>query len=232
MMLSAHQPAYLPWLGYFEKIMRSDVFIFLDHVQYEKNSFINRNRIKSAGGPIWLTIPVLTKGHTSSAIVHTSIDARQPWREKHLRSISHNYLRAPCYASRYSRLCDMLSEGGDNLAEVCWQQLQFWLAELRCNTKVVRSSALELDGKKSDLILELCQKFKADAYLSGVLGKNYLDEDAFNADGISVTYQQFQHPEYVQLHGEFLPNLAIVDAWMNVADPLALMNRAPGVVEP
>src|SRR5215470_5119272 len=98
MVLTIHQPAYLPWLGYFDRIAQSDAFIFLDNVQFERNSFTNRNRIKTANGPIWLTVPVRLNGHLDQTILATEIDERRDWRRKHLRAIEQNYRRAPCFA--------------------------------------------------------------------------------------------------------------------------------------
>lgn len=100
MILSIHQPAYLPWLGYFDRIARSDKFVYLDNVQFERNSFINRNRIKTANGPIWLTIPVRLKEHFNKTIADIEIDARQNWKRKHLRSIEQNYRHAPVPAAQ------------------------------------------------------------------------------------------------------------------------------------
>ena len=91
MMLSAHQPAYLPWLGYLDKIASADVFVFLDDVQFEKNSFINRNRIKTSQGAQWLTVPVRMKGHMYATLLNTSMDDSQPWRRKHLAAVALNY---------------------------------------------------------------------------------------------------------------------------------------------
>src|SRR6202040_3775048 len=104
MILSIHQPAYLPWLGYFDRIARSDKFVYLDNVQFERNSFINRNRIKTPHGPIWLTIPVRLKEHFNRTIADIEIDAQQDWKRKHLRSIEQNYRRAPDFTKKLARL--------------------------------------------------------------------------------------------------------------------------------
>jgi hypothetical protein len=226
MLLSAHQPAYLPWLGYFEKIVRADVFVFLDTVQFEKNSFINRNKVKTPQGPQWLTIPVKTKGHIKTTLRETLIDDAQPWRTKHLKSIESQYRRATHFKECFPKIEALLLTPELNLAELCWQQLQFWLAEFEIETPVCRSSDLPVASKKSDLVIDLCTHFGATCYLSGALGRNYLNEDLFAASGIEVGYQDFLHPVYPQLWGAFEPNMGIVDVWMNCgSDTRNLLNR-------
>lgn len=215
MILSAHQPAYLPWLGYFEKIQRSDVFIYLDTVQFEKNSFINRNKIKTPQGGQWLTIPIKVKGHTNTTLADTEVDDGQPWRTKHLKSIEMNYRKAPYFAEAYPEFERLISTPTNILAELCWQQLNFWLAEFEIETKVIRSSELEINSKKSDLVLDLCKHFSAENYLSGALGRDYLNENDFADAGIKVAYQEFIHPAYSQRWGNFEPYMGIVDYWMN-----------------
>ena len=220
MILSAHQPAYLPWLGYFDKISKADVFVFLDTVQYEKNSFINRNKIKTPQGPQWLTIPVKSKGHITATLRETLVDDSKPWRSKHLKSIEMNYRKAPYFNEFFPKLEGIQMLPASNLAELCWQQLQFWLKEFNIKAKVIRSSDLAVESKKSDLVLDLCRHFNADHYLSGILGKDYLDEYSFATNGIAVQYQDFQHPIYTQLWGDFLPYMSIIDYWMNCGSEL------------
>lgn len=213
--LSAHQPAYLPWLGYFEKIARADVFVYLDTVQFEKNSYINRNRIKTPQGAQWLTIPVKRKGHLSGTLRDTQVDDSQPWRRKHLKAIALNYGKAPRFEACFPKAETLLTIPESNLAELCWQQLRFWLDEFDIATRLVRSSELPAMNSKSGLILDLCRHFGADHYLSGALGRDYLVEDDFRAAGIRVEYQDYAHPVYPQLWGEFVPCLGVVDFWMN-----------------
>jgi len=216
MILSAHQPAYLPWLGYFEKISRADVFVYLDTVQYEKNSFINRNRIKTPQGALWLTIPVKSKGHTSASLLTTQIDESQAWRVKHLKAIEMNYGKGRQFKKRFERLEKIINIQEQNLSEYCFQHLQFWLKELRIDTKIFRSSDLSVDSSKSDLVLDYCRYFGADQYLSGALGKNYLVKDDFDRAKIDIQYQDFVALYYSQLwDGDFIPNLSVVDWWMN-----------------
>lgn len=215
MILSAHQPAYLPWLGYFDKIARADVFVYLDTVQFEKNSFINRNRIKTPQGAQWLTIPVIMKDHLSATLHDTEIESTQPWSSKHLKTIRMNYARAEFFDACCRKLEALLADPQTRLAELCWRQLLFWLDEFGIKTCVVRSSKLEIASSKGALILALCQHFGADRYLSGALGRNYLVADEFRAAGIELEFQNYVSPVYRQLWGDFIPALSVVDYWMN-----------------
>ncbi len=235
MILSAHQSAYLPWLGLLHKIARSDLFVYLDAVQFEKNSFSNRNRIKTPQGPLWLTVPVKAQGHTSATLNDLLIDEAQPWRSKHLKAIAANYRRAPHFEACFAKLTKLLDTATATtttttadrppltLADFCWQELQFWLAEFGIHhPRLLRQSALEPTGRKSDLVLDLCRQLRADQYLSGALGRDYLRLDDFSAAGIAVSFQQFQQPAYPQRWGEFMPALSVVDFWMNCGPDAAL----------
>lgn len=215
MIVSIHQPAYLPWLGYFDRIAKSDAFIFLDNVQFERNSFINRNRIKTANGPIWLTVPVRLDAHFDKTIVEIEIDDRQDWRRKHLRSIEQNYARTKNFAQKFDRLAAIYRNRTNKLAELCRDQLDFWLSELGITTRIMRASQLPVAGRKSALVLNLCKHLGATKYLSGPLGWGYLEETEFSKAGIDIEYHEFVHPVYSQTNGEFVPAMGVVDYWMN-----------------
>lgn len=215
MILSIHQPAYLPWLGYLDRIARSDCFVFLDTVQFEKNSFTNRNRIKTVTGPLWLTVPVKQQGHLEKKLTEIEIDNSQNWKTKHLRSIEHSYRRAPNFSSRYEKLASCFIETEILLADLCFKQLLFWLKEFNIHTPVVRASDLQVNGQKSDLVLAICQHLGAKRYLSGPQGHDYLDVASFEENGIDVSFHEFIHPVYPQLHGDFLLAMSVVDYWMN-----------------
>lgn len=226
MILSAHQAAYLPWLGYFDKIARADVFVYLDNVQFEKNSFTNRNKIKTPHGPLWLTVPVKLKGHTSTTMLDTQVDDGQPWRAKHLKTIAANYKKAPFFDYLYPKLEGLMASTEGNLAELCWAHLRFWLAELQIDTRLVRASTLPISSRKSDLVLDICRHFGTKKYVSGALGRDYLDEPSFAAAGIAIEYQNYDHPRYPQIWGEFLPYMSVIDYMMNVGPlPLAVTSR-------
>lgn len=216
MILTAHQPAYLPWLGYFDKIAKSDVFIYLDSVQFEKNSFTNRNRIKTPQGAAWLTIPVQMKGHLGKRILDIEIDNHQPWKKKHLNAIYLNYKKVANFEEKYHKIEKIYHRNEYQLlSDLCWDQLLFWLKELHIQTKVMKQSELSIESKKSDLIFDLCKQFTVSTYISGALGKDYLEEKKFAEQNIQIAYQDYQSPEYPQLWGEFMPNLSVLDFWMN-----------------
>jgi hypothetical protein len=222
--VSIHQPAYLPWLGYLARVAASDVFVFLDTVQFEKNSFVNRNRIKTANGPIWLTVPVLQRGHMAKRLTEIEIDPQQDWRKKHLRSIEMNYRKTTGFADRFPRLTALYAEEDALLTDFSWRQFRFWLGELGITTRVVRASELAVGGQKSDLVLAICQHLGASHYISGPLGRGYLKEEEFAGAGIKVSYQEFVHPEYPQLYGDFLPAMGVVDYWFNSGDRRIFVN--------
>lgn len=214
MILSAHQPAYLPWLGYFEKIKSSDVFVYLDSLQFETNSFINRNRIKTNSGPLWLTLPVKSSGHLGKSMLDLEIDNARNWKKKHIKTVEQFYSKAPHYQDRFERFRSHIEMTEGNLAEFCWKHLQFWLRELDITTKIVRLSSLDISERKSDLVLELCKKFEANQYYSGALGKHYLKLEDFADIGCKVNFQSYSPKNYPQLYGDFVENLSVLDAWL------------------
>jgi hypothetical protein len=224
LIVSIHQPAYLPWLGYLDRIAASDAFIYLDTVQFEKNSFINRNRIKTRSGPLWLTVPVLSHGHQDRTLLELRIDNRQHWKKKHLRSIEQNYRRAPYFNERFTKLLPLYDVDDDTIVDLCFQQLRLWTAEFGLKARIIRASELNAEGRKSNLVLALCELAKARIYLSGPQGRDYLDVSAFASAGIEVRYHDFVPRPYPQLFGEFVPAMAALDYWMNVSEP-ALFRR-------
>ena len=218
MIVSIHQPAYLPWLGYFDKINRSDIFVYLDSVQLEKNSFTSRNKVKTPQGASWLTIPLISKGHISNSIKDIRIDNSQNWKGKHLKSIFFNYRKAKYFDEVYPKIELLFEEEFEFFSDLAYKHLLFWLKEFGIRTEIIKSSSLDIKTRKSELILDLCSHFNASRYLSGTFGKDYLNEASFNSREIQIEYQNYDHPVYHQLNGEFLPFMGIVDFWMNTHD--------------
>ncbi len=213
--ISIHQPAYLPWLGYFHKIMLSDIFVYLDTVQFEKNSFTNRNKILSNSGPLWLTVPVLTRGHTESTIRDLKISGEQ-WKRKHIQSIKMNYSKAPFSAEYYPDLEKQILNAGESFSDFVYGLTEHFCRLLGITSQLVRASSFSPQGEKSKLVENICGKFKADIYVSGTLGKDYLNRESFSCAGVRIYFQDYRHPRYKQLFREFVPGMSIIDALMNI----------------
>jgi WbqC-like protein family len=214
------QPGYLPWLGFFDQMRRSDIFVFYDDVQFDKHGWRNRNRIKSPAGPHWLTVPVRHEG-LGQLILEVEIDNRQPWVRKHVGAIRQFYAGAAhlkrylpeleaLFERRWERIVDL------DLALI--EQMCRWLGLSR---RTVRSSELTVGGERTERLLNLCLHFGASRYLSGDSAKEYLDVDLFARHGVRVEWQGYRHPVYPQQHGEFVPYLSALDLLLNCGDESA-----------
>jgi hypothetical protein len=225
MIVSIHQPAYLPWLGYFDKIAKSDLFLYLDTVQFQKGSFQNRNKIRSKDGWIWQTVPVQTKGkHYEQTLAELPINTQQNWQAKHWGAITQNYRKAPFSAQWLPRLEPFYHTPYDRLSDLCWDMMVVFLDALEITTPVQKTSAMgAMEGAKSDLVLSLCQAVNAQTYFSGSQGRGYLDEKTFADAGIGVTYQDYAHPSYTQAYPGFEPYMGIIDLLMNEPHPAAIL---------
>jgi hypothetical protein len=219
--VAAHQPAYLPWLGYFDKLRHVDLFVFMDAVQFTKGNYQNRNKIKTPQGPLWLTVPVKSKGRLSSTICETPVDQQANWATKHLQAIHANYRRASNYQHLFPALQKLYAAQHDKLGELCWHHLLFWLRVMQIHTRLVKLSTLDVSGCKGELVLEICRSVGATCYFCGMGARVYMMhmEDTFAAAGIAITYQAFEHPVYRQQWGGFISHLGIVDYAMNALDP-------------
>jgi hypothetical protein len=215
--VAIHQPQYLPWLGYLAKWAAADVFVFLDTVQYEKNGWQNRNRIRTADGAHWLTVPV--HAHLGTPIAEVAIDTTQPWRARHIRAIEHAYTRAPYLATYQAGLHALLDRDWAQLAPLAVASAE-WLARAAGITTPARlASALAVeDGDATGRLVAICKTLGADTYLAGGHGARYMDVAQFRAAGITVLYQRYEHPVYTQQHGEFMPFLSAVDLLLTHGD--------------
>jgi len=217
MILSINQPAYLPWLGYFHRIAVSDVHVILDNVQFEKNSFTNRNKIRRKDGWTWLTIPVKTKGKFGELpICELEIANETPWAKKHWDGIRFSYAKTPFFKEYESFLSDVYSRSWSHLKDIMETMNARFLKMLGIQTKILKASDLKPEGKKDDLILNLCVSLGAKVYISGPLGRNYLHEEKFMERGIRIVYHDYRHPVYPTLHQVFEPNMAVIDLLFNV----------------
>lgn len=213
--IGIHQPQYLPWLGLIDRASRCDVFVVLDSVPYSKNYFYNRNRIKTANGLTWLTVPVLTKGCEGQDFTETRIDNRENWREKHWKSIFYSYKKAPFFEESCQRLENILKREWEFLVDLCLETFHYILEIFDIRTRIVRASELGVQGRKEGLVISICKQLQATHYLSGPDGKNYLTPDLWAKQNMMVDFQNYIHPIYRQLHGEFIPNLSVIDLIFN-----------------
>ncbi|MDP2759241.1 MAG: WbqC family protein [Sideroxyarcus sp.] len=215
MILTAHQPVYLPWLGLFHKIALAERFCIFDIAQYQTKDFNNRNKIKTHSGAIWLSVPVESKDHFSKRLSDIRI-AKDGWGRKHFRSIDLAYRKAPYYAEYIGELEDILVRTTYTyLADLNLATLEFGLRSFGIDIPIDTASQHDFKGAKSELVLDMCKKLGAEQYIFGALGRDYADVAAFNEAGIIPYFQDYRHPVYPQLHGEFLPYMSFIDLLFN-----------------
>jgi len=213
--VAIHQPNYLPWFGFFKKIVASDAFVLLDPVPFSKQSVQNRTRIKTARGTEWLTIPVLTKGRFAQPTNQVRINNQERWRKHHLKTISQNYSRAPFFRELFDPIVTILDRDWSLLADLAITLIQEICRRLEIERPFYRASELDVTGTRTDLLVSICRAIGADTYLSGKGGMKYQDEATFMEAGIDISYPAFEHPIYPQLYGPFIPGLSIVDILFN-----------------
>ncbi len=222
MIVSIHQPQYIPWPGYFFKILKSDVFVLYDTVQYPRGKhFGNRNQVKTANGAAWLTVPVLRR---SDMLPYVNIPVELPakWAGKHWRTIELSYGRATSFSLVGDTVRDLyLRPEWPNIAELDFTFMCRCLSALGASTKVVRASDMEASGaglRGADYILAILKELGATDYISGQ-GEGslrYIEPEKFQDAGVKLSTYQFHSPRYQQLWGEFIPDLSILDMLANV----------------
>lgn len=210
------QPGYLPWLGYFDLLKKADVFVHYDDVQFDKHGWRNRNRVKGPKGSVWLTVPVRHSGRSGQSILDVEIDDRQQWRRRHLSTISQFYARAPFVGAMLQRLTDILERPWPRLVDLDLALIDWLAAELGIAVPRYRASELGIEGDRNARLVNLCRHFGATRYLSGNAARDYLDVPLFAAAGVEVSWHDYAHPTYPQLHGTFVPYLSVLDLILNM----------------
>lgn len=225
--VTIHQPEHLPWLGFIDKLRRCNVFVLLDSVQFEKNYFQNRNRIRTAWGSTWLTVPVFTKGLSDQTISAVGIRNDEPWQRKTIQALSQHYRRSPYMDLYFPGLKEVIERRWDLLAELNIALIGYLAESFGISRRVLRSSELEVSGKRSELLVNICKKVGAKTYISGISGLDYLEESLFAEARIDVAYQDFRHPEYQQCYHPFLPQMSSVDMLFNEGpDSLRILSES------
>ena len=234
MIVAAHQPAFLPWLGYLDKLARADLFVVMDDLQYEAQNFQNRNRLKLAAGPHWITVP-LVHGSQTDRILDKRIDntgrgGRHHWQYRTWRTLEVHYGKAACWDRYAPALEDVFVRRWDLLVELDLHLLDLARNWLGITGPIVRASSLGLTGAKTDRIISMCRAVGARTYLSGRGGSaGYLDTDALDRAGIATVWQEFRHPMYPQRYPQlgFVSHLGFLDLLLNCGpDSAAVLGTA------
>ncbi len=240
MIVAIHQPHFLPWLGFLHRMAHADVFVLLDHVQFERRNYQNRTMILMDGEARWLTVPVEQRSQKErilEKVVDHRIDGGRGWGPGQLRTLRHAYREAPYLGHYIGELRAILEREArwEKLVDLNQALLDFLRQAFAIRTPLLRSSALAVEGARGELILDICRAVGADTLLAGLGGsRGYLDLEAFARAGVRVEFQQFRHPVYRQCGpAPFIAGLSAVDALFNCG-PAArnLLTGATAVQDP
>jgi hypothetical protein len=220
MKIAISQPTYLPWIGYFDLIDQVDAFVLLEDVQFEKQSWQQRNRLKTPVGLQWLTVPVIFRGRLGQLIKDVEIRDVEFWRN-HCRAVELNYRRCRFFDNYFGALTSHLTvTGSTRLVDLNVQLIEWFMDLLGIKTRLVCSSELKLTGKRTELLANICCSLGATQYVSPLGSAAYLlEEQGMLLDqGIDLVFQNYHHPEYDQLFSPFLPYASILDLIFNEGD--------------
>jgi len=221
MIVAAHQPHYIPWLGYLDKLAKADLFVVMDDLQFEAQNFQNRQRLKLSEGPAWLTVPV-QRGSQADLIcdkrIAPSNGSRHDWEYRHWHTIQTHYGRTPYWNLYADELREVYEQEWTHLLDLDLHMLHLARKWFEIDTPVMRSSGLGLIGTKTDRLIDMCKKLGARCYLTGAGGSSsYLDSERMGRAGIGVVWQEFTHPTYPQryLRRGFASHLGFLDLLFN-----------------
>ncbi|MHB8170508.1 MAG: WbqC family protein [Thermincolia bacterium] len=214
MIIAIHQPNYLPWLGFFDKVRKADLMIIMDEAQFPRRDYCNRTRIKTTQGAQWLTLPV--KARAATPIKEVELVDPQTSLVKHWQVVVHNYGKSPFFPKYGPELAGYFHRYHHRLSELNLVLIKLVAGWLDISTPIILESSLGHPmGRGSTRNLNICRHLGANVYLSGQGARSYNDEAAFVAEGIELRYQEFRHPVYPQRYGEFLPGLSVIDYLFN-----------------
>lgn len=215
------QPTYLPWIGYFDLIDQVDKFVFLDNVQVVKRSWGTRNRIKTVQGELYLTVPISkTKSRDETMFCQAIIDYKQPWQKRHLRSIQLAYKKTPYFDKVYPFIEKIIGNNSVILSEFNINIIKNISFEIGiCKEFITASELQNINGRKDTLLVSICKAIGCDYYLSPRGSAVYIENNSpggeFIKEGIQLYYQNYEHPVYNQLYGNFMPYMTIIDLLFN-----------------
>lgn len=219
MIVAIHQPNYLPYLGFFDKMRKSDRFVVYDDAQFEKGEFQHRNRIRIYHGWKWLTVPVEKKHIPINEIrIKNEVSTWKgvKWADAHLKDIRDNYKDTPYYSDYEKEIKRTYEKKYEKLVELNMDLINFLKKGFDIDVEIVFSSKLRFTSKSTERLVEIVEALGGDVYLSGPKGGDYLDVSLFEKKGIKVEFQDFKHPVYKQRYEGFIPNMSAIDALFNI----------------
>ena len=206
------QPTYLPWIGYFALMQEVDTFVILDSVQFQKHSWQQRNRIKTANGIQWLTVPVLTKGRLHQTIAEAEINPSEDFRRRHIKSIEVAYHKSPYFSAYAPAIFEIIARPHKYLVDLTIDLIQHFVALLEISCTILRSRDLAVEGHKAELLAEICARVGINHYISPPGSAAYLARDAtLERRGLRLTYSCYRPCTYPQPHGDFFPLTSLID---------------------
>jgi hypothetical protein len=225
MRVAIHQPQFLPWLGYLDKIDRADLFVVLDTVQFKKNEWQNRNRLRTPQGWQWITVPVLH--NFGQPINQVRINQTVEWRDKHIRAVQMHYSRAPYLERFWGGLRTIYERSWEKLTDLNLSVIRWLLDSFGITTPVRLASEMELREEPTQRLVDICRTVGATHYLAGDGAVAYMDMTEFQSSGVHLETQLFNHPVYAQCYEPFMPGMAAVDALFTCGtDALRLLRNA------
>ncbi len=213
------QPTFLPWAGFFDLIAQSDYFVFLDDVQFTRQSWQQRNRIRTNKDLEWLTIPVKLKGRSGQLINEVEINQGINFPRKILRAIEMNYGKAEYFEKYYPSLEEIISHS-NMLCDMNIALTEYIAEKLGISNKLIKNSELNVSGSRSNRLINICKELGGETYLSAKGSSDYLIQDAglFNENSIEVLLHNYEHPVYNQLYTPFLSHASVIDLLFNEGD--------------
>jgi len=220
MRVAIHQPHFLPWLGYLHRMAQADLFVLLDHVQFERRNYQNRTMIRLDDEARWLTVPVVQRSQKERIVdkeVDNRLDGSKWWAANHFATLRHAYRGAPFFASYAAEVKRLFDTRWEKLFDINQAALELLRAAFGIGTPLVRSSELGVEGARGELILDICRAVGADTLIAGIGGsRGYLDLDSFARAGVRVVFHEWQHPQYAQCgSAAFMPGLSAIDMLFN-----------------
>ena len=211
-----HQPNFLPWIGYFYKIINSDIFVFLDDAQYIKRNFINRNKIKTKDGTQYIRLPLIQKGRYKQLISECELHNKKENIRIIINAVKTNYSKAKYFEKYFEEFKDILDKNINNLLDLNILFIKWILNILNIEKELIKSSELKnILGTSTERLISICKNVNGNKYFSGIGGNKYQDKEMFKKLDIELIITDFEHPVYNQLWGDFIPNLSIIDLIFN-----------------